>query len=34
MKNEIIIFESQEVKLDINVKEELVWLNAEQGCFI
>ena len=30
MKNEIIIFEDQEVKLEVNMKDETVWLNAEQ----
>lgn len=30
MKNEIIIFENQDVKLEVNVKDETVWLNAEQ----
>lgn len=26
MKNEIIIFENQDVKLEVNMKEETVWL--------
>ncbi len=30
MKNEIIIFENQGVKLEVNVKDETVWLNANQ----
>ena len=30
MKNEIILFENQGVKLEVNMKEETVWLNAEQ----
>ena len=30
MKNEIIIFENQEVKLEVNMKDETVWLNAWQ----
>lgn len=30
MKNEIIIFENQEVKLEVNVKDETVWLSLEQ----
>lgn len=30
MKNEIIIFENQNVKLEVNVKDETVWLNREQ----
>ena len=30
MKNEIIIFENQNVKLEVNMKDETVWLNADQ----
>ena len=30
MKNEIIIFEDQNVKLEVNMKDETVWLNREQ----
>ena len=30
MKNEIILFEDQGVKLEVNMKEETVWLNAKQ----
>ena len=30
MKNEIIIFESQDVKLEVNMKDETVWLSIEQ----
>ena len=30
MKNEIIIFENGEVKLDVNVKDETVWLTLDQ----
>ncbi len=30
MKNEIIIFENQEVKLEVNMKDETDWLNREQ----
>lgn len=30
MKNEIILFENQEVKLEVNIKEETVWLSLEQ----
>ncbi len=26
-KNEIILFENQEVKLEVNLKDETVWLN-------
>lgn len=29
-KNEIILFENQEVKLEVNLKDETVWLNLEQ----
>ena len=30
MKNEIIIFEDQNIKLEVNMKDETVWLNAYQ----
>ena len=30
MKNEIVLFENQNVKLEVNVKDETVWLNREQ----
>ena len=30
MKNEIIIFENQNVKLEVNMKDETVWLSVEQ----
>lgn len=30
MKNEIIIFENQGVKLEVNMKDETVWLNQKQ----
>ena len=30
MKNEIILFENQDVKLEVNMKEETVWLSLEQ----
>lgn len=30
MKNEIIIFDNQNVKLEVNLKDETVWLSAEQ----
>ena len=29
-KNEIILFENQGVKLEVNLKDETVWLNLEQ----
>ena len=30
MKNEIILFENKNVKLEVNVKDETVWLNRVQ----
>ena len=30
MKNEIVLFENQDVKLEVNMKDETVWLNANQ----
>lgn len=30
MKNEIILFEDQNVRLEVNLKDETVWLNREQ----
>lgn len=30
MKNEIILFKNQNVKLEVNMHDETVWLNAEQ----
>ena len=30
MKNDIIIFENQEVKLDVNIKDDTVWLTTKQ----
>ncbi len=30
MKNEILLFENQDVKLEVNMQDETVWLNAEQ----
>lgn len=30
MKNENVIFENQNVKLEVNMKDETVWLNTEQ----
>ena len=30
MRNEIILFENQNVKLEVNMKDETVWLNTEQ----
>ena len=30
MKNDIIIFENQEVKLDVNIKDDTVWLTQKQ----
>ena len=34
MKNEIIIFENQNVKLEVNMKDETVWLNTEQMALL
>lgn len=34
MKNEIILFEDQNVKLEVNMKDETVWLNQEQICLL
>lgn len=30
MKNEIILFENQSVKLEVNMKDETVWLSLDQ----
>ena len=30
MKNEIILFENQDVRLEVNMKDETVWLTQEQ----
>ena len=30
MKNEIILFENQKVKLEVNMRDDTVWLNTEQ----
>ena len=30
MKNEIVLFENQDVKLEVNVKDETVWLTQAQ----
>ena len=30
MKNEIILFENQDVRLEVNMKDETVWLSLEQ----
>lgn len=30
MKNEIVIFENQNVKLEVNIKDETVWLSQQQ----
>ncbi len=34
MKNEIILFENQNVKLEVNMKDENVWLNADQMALL
>ena len=28
MKNEILLFENQDVKLEVNIQDETVWLNT------
>ena len=30
MKNEIVLFKNQGVRLEVNMKDETVWLNTEQ----
>ena len=30
MKNEIILFEDQDVRLEVNLKDETVWLSLDQ----
>lgn len=30
MKNEIVLFDNQNIKLEVNMKDETVWLNREQ----
>ena len=30
MKNEIVIFKNQSVKLEVNMKDETVWLNSNK----
>ena len=30
MNNEFVLFENQEVKLEVNMKDETVWLSLEQ----
>lgn len=30
MKNEIVLFENQDVKLEVNMKDETVWLSQDQ----
>ena len=30
MKNEIILFENQDVKLEVNMRDETVWLSLDQ----
>ena len=34
MKNEIIIFENQDVKLEVNMKDETVWLSQQQMALL
>ena len=30
MKNEIILFENENIKLEVNIQDETVWLNRQQ----
>ena len=30
MKNEIVLFENQNIKLEVNLQDETVWLNTKQ----
>ena len=30
MKNEIVLFEDQDIKLEVNMKDETVWLSQQQ----
>ncbi len=34
MKNEIVLFENQKVKLEVNMQDETVWLNTEQMALL
>ena len=34
MKNDIILFENQGVKLEVNLKDETVWLNMDQNVIL
>lgn len=34
MENEIILFESQDVKLEVNMKDDTVWLTANQMAIL
>jgi len=34
MKNDIILFENQGVKLEVNLQDETVWLNMDQNVIL
>ena len=34
IKNEIILFENQDVKLEVNMKDETVWLSQQQMALL
>ena len=34
MKNEIVLFENQDVKLEVNMKDETVWLSQQQMALL
>ena len=34
MKNEIVLFENQDVKLEVNMKDETVWLSQQQMAIL
>lgn len=34
IKNEIVLFENQDVKLEVNVKDETVWLSQQQMALL
>lgn len=34
IKNEIVLFENQDVKLEVNMKDEMVWLSQQQMALL
>ena len=34
IKNEIVLFENQDVKLEVNMKDETVWLSQQQMALL